>query len=86
MSVIDFIEKKALEASMNCENLEEIILEPSMYKELLIEIDSMLKMSHNKGSYFGSNNITFNFINGPIEIKRGKSNKQDPNNILKEIL
>ncbi len=86
MSVIDFIEKRVLEASLNYENLEEIILETNMYKELLIEIDSTLRVAQNKDSYFSSNKLTFNSINGPIEIKRGKNNRQDPNNILKEIL
>lgn len=85
MTVLEFIESEVLEAALNLKELEEIILDEETFRKLLKEMSSMTSFTKNSTQYLNSQNLTFNSIYGPIEIKRGKV-KKDPNSILKEIL
>jgi len=90
MSVIGYTEQRILESHIAFQDITEVVLEPEMYREFLLEMSNMpvansVKIPFNTS--FGIRKpIYFNSMTGPIEIKVSKNNRQDPNNILKEIL
>ncbi len=83
MSVIDYINNKVIDSMKNFEDLESITIEPKQYKKLMNEVQELSSVNMT-GNF--SKKITIHSMNGPIEIKIGEMNKQDPNDIFKEIL